>query len=315
MINIVDKDLDEKVSDTVKRYKLEKYKVPNTNNYYDHTTFSVNSLSDYIHIVGKLALLVKNSPFDTMLYRGMSNAEWRLLPSLLRLPAYKYDLEHNLALDFLSEEPKLFENSKSNFENLTKMQHFGIPTRSLDFSKNPLVALFFACSENFKKTGRVVFTLNRLRYFNDSLIENISSLHLYDSIFNMPLDEWLEKISVREYLYSLYLYDNPLLFVKPVYLDKRMEVQQSIFLIFHNYIRDIVANNIYRGYDEYKKFYNFEITKEEVKEIYKDQIEHPILRLDSDPVFVVQKNNFQKMVKLNSESISKLNDFFLLAIF
>ena len=102
MIDILDKDLEENILEIIKRYKLEKYKTSNTDKYYDHTTFLVNSLSDYIHIIGKLALLVKNSPLDTILYRGMSNSEWRLIPSLLRLPAYKYDLEHNLALDFIS---------------------------------------------------------------------------------------------------------------------------------------------------------------------------------------------------------------------
>lgn len=310
MIDTLEKNLEENISEIVKRYKLEKYIISNTDNYYDHITFSVNSLSDYVYIVGKLALIVKNSPLDTMLYRGMSNVEWKLIPSLLRLPAYKYELEHNLALDFLSEEPKLFENSKNNFENLTKMQHFGIPTRLLDFSKNPLIALFFACSENFTKTGRVVFTLNRLRYFNDPLIENISSLYLYDSIFNMSLDEWLKNIYIDEYLYSLYLDDNCSLFVKPVYLDKRMEVQQSVFLIFHNYIRDIVADNIYKGYDRYKQNYSFEITKEAVKEIYENQIKHPIIKIDSNPVFIVQKDAFKKIRELNSEDISKSKDFF-----
>lgn len=309
MIDTLDKDLEENISEIIKRYKLEKYRTSNTDKYYDHTTFLVNSLSDYIYIIGKLALLVKNSPLDTLLYRGMSNTEWRLIPSLLRLPAYKYDLEHNLALDFISEEPKLFENSKNNFESLTKMQHFGIPTRLLDFSKNPLIALFFACSENFTKYGRVVFTINRLHYFNNPLIENISSLYLYDSISNISLDEWLQKVSVSEYLNSLYLYGNTSLFVKPVYLDKRMEVQQSIFLIFHNYIRDIVADNIYDGSEHYKKNYHFEITKDEIKEIYMEQIEYPIIKFGSAPGFIVQKESFKKLKNLHSEVISKSKDF------
>lgn len=309
MIDTLEKDLENNISEIVKRYKLEKYKTSNTDNYYDHITFSVNSLSDYVHVVSKLALIVKNSPLDTMLYRGMSNAEWKLIPSLLRLPAYKYDLEHNFALDFLSEEPKLFENSKSNFENLTKMQHFGIPTRLLDFSKNPLIALFFACSENFTKVGRVVFTLNRLYYFNNPLIENISSLHLYDSIFNLPLDEWLKDISISDYLFSLYK-GNSSLFVKPVYLDRRMEVQQSVFLLFHNYIRDIVADSIYYNWDKYKNPYNIDLTKETIKEIYKEQIKQPIISFSSKPAFVVQKESFKRMIELNSENIDKSEDFF-----
>lgn len=310
MIDTLDKNLEENVLKIIKRYKLEKYRTSNTDKYYDHTTFLVNSLSDYIYIISKLALLVKNSPLNALLYRGMSNAEWKLIPSLLRLPAYKYDFEHNLALDFISEEPKLFENSKSNFENLTKMQHFGIPTRLLDFSLNPLIALFFACSENFSKYGRVVFTFNRLHYFNEPLIENISTLHLYDSIFNMPLDEWLKNISISNYLSSLYLYECPLVFVKPVYLDKRMEVQKSVFLLFHNYIRDIVADNIYQGYYGYREKYKFSITKDEIKEIYKNQIEQPIIRFGANPAFVVQKSNYKRIIEQNSKESCENDNFF-----
>jgi hypothetical protein len=86
----------------------------------------------------------------------------QLLPSLLREdPNGKGKVylegEHLLFRELLTMEPNSFSNDISGFDILTRMQHYGMPTRMLDISSNPLTALYFAC-ENLKhnEDGEVV---------------------------------------------------------------------------------------------------------------------------------------------------------------
>lgn len=86
-------------------------------------------------------------------YRGHSDESYSLLPSVLRGHTKEYESEiFNLAMTECSKE---FEGMSSHADILSKMQHFGIPTRLLDITGNPLVALYFACEDTQSKDGVV----------------------------------------------------------------------------------------------------------------------------------------------------------------
>lgn len=284
----------------IKKGSLKSFSVASTDRYYDHTTFKIESLSDYIQLVETLSFSFSKNPGGDLLYRGMADSQWWLLPSILRNSGKNrktYALEHDLAVSFLSEMPDLFSNTNHNFEKLFKMQHFGIPTRLLDFTQNPLVALYFACAEHPSKQGRVVFTRSWLSHFDEPIVECISSLFLIPYLLNMPLDGWLEKsnLSVSDYLFKVYtdLHDTSPLFVKPIYLDRRMEAQKSVFLLFHNYIRDTADRKYYHYGGKGEK--NLAHLSEDLEEIYKEQIQAPTLSFGSSPCFVVDKMSFERL--------------------
>ncbi|MCI8291670.1 MAG: FRG domain-containing protein [Clostridia bacterium] len=284
----------------IKKHKLSELATEPTDRYYDHITFSVGSLSDFITLVEAFAELPQLQVSQNLLYRGMADSRWKLLPSLMRIIEEKpkwYAPEHDLAVEFKSDIPTLFQNTHSNFEIIAKMQHFGIPTRLLDFTLNPLIALYFACSEHPRTPGRVVFTVNQFHYFDDPCVECTSSLYLIKNCNNLVLDKFVQPyhISVSDYLFDLFaeIHTHTPLFVKPPYLDDRMRVQRSIFLLFHNYVRDGLADGFYYNYKEVAP----EIFRHEtLEDIYKEQIEQPIFRLQDSPFFILNKCTFDRLV-------------------
>lgn len=78
-------------------------------------------------------------------YRGHTKISHSLVPSLLRT-RYTYVEEHNFYVDSYARGRDFIKNSTNSWEFLSIMQHFGIPTRLLDWSESLATALFFALS-------------------------------------------------------------------------------------------------------------------------------------------------------------------------
>ncbi len=78
-------------------------------------------------------------------FRGHNQADYHLVPSLLRKPL-REDTEHNLYHECFARAGNLVARDSSPWERLAFLQHYGIPTRLLDWTESFGVALFFALS-------------------------------------------------------------------------------------------------------------------------------------------------------------------------
>lgn len=75
-------------------------------------------------------------------FRGQKNASWEVRPNIFR--GDNLASEHIVIDRAQRQNPVEFRDCANNFEVLTKLQHYGLGTRLLDVTLNPLVALYFA---------------------------------------------------------------------------------------------------------------------------------------------------------------------------
>ena len=108
-------------------------------------TYRIHSFLDFEILLSEIYKQDRMVNMEDYAYRGVQNKEYGLETSLsyTGLVDYESEMIHSLRNSMPSE----FLDCKDTYTMVAKMQHYGLPTRLLDFSRNPLVALWFACDD------------------------------------------------------------------------------------------------------------------------------------------------------------------------
>jgi FRG domain len=188
----------------------------------------VESVANFVHLACDIRTRwthAKGEYFDPW-FRGQADARWRLSPGVFR-----YDVageENDLRIEFRRRGLQLLSERAPEDEGgwYFLMQHYGAPTRLLDWTDSALVALFFALNSN--AAGRPAVAANAVVWMLDPW--RLNEIVLDDARVCLP--EWDTAAPFLPPLPSGELMPAYPIAVDPPHFARRLSVQRSHFTIF-----------------------------------------------------------------------------------
>ncbi len=218
----------------------------------------IDSVSSFIENIKRIKEMKESEDgTSTELYfRGQETEFWDIEPSIFRDDMLS--IEHKLMQIPLQKSPTEFRDLNSMFDIMTKYQHYGMCTRLLDLTTNPLVALYFACKKHglekyaTEDDGEVEKEPYGVIYYTDKYypsqstdleIQIVSALASYDLEKENTLLDVLERLYhdkiidkeakdnwLANYKEFVEIIQNNYM-VMPTYTNERLRKQSGVFLL------------------------------------------------------------------------------------
>ena len=113
----------------------------------------------------KNEVIIKGTIPDSLLFRGQGS-NFPLVPKIGRRKkdVYFERIESNLIQEIKRRGDKIIAKQLDDWELLVYVQHYGLATRLLDWTTNPLTALWFACESAQENKSAFVYMLRYNEY-------------------------------------------------------------------------------------------------------------------------------------------------------
>lgn len=168
-------------------------------------------------------------------YRGLSDISYNLKTSLIRLGGPYDVLEKHLIRNFSKYSKQMITNNNldSFWDVLALAQHFGLPTRLLDWTYSPYIALHFATAnlEKYDVDG-VIWAVNHekvIDYLPDQLkiiLREEGSNKFTTELLNPVCTSWKEFDALQVETFPI--------FFEPISFDDRIVNQFALFSAMSN---------------------------------------------------------------------------------
>jgi hypothetical protein len=214
----------------------------------------VNSVQSLMREIENSGLTAQNHGHVRVWFRGHSREGWPLQPGVYRgrlegvSEPDRWNVERHLTQDFLVQSAGLRHGNETDAGLYFLQQHYGMPTRLLDWTNNPLAALFFASIADPRSDGEL-FMLDAyqfqtasgtVRSFLGRDFRGIATAGhpVFESAL-VPIFRWKPDV-----------FPSFIIPVRPSYSDVRISSQRSCFT-FHvpdQFVIDLAANPTLRVY-------------------------------------------------------------------
>lgn len=154
---------------------------------------------------------------DEIWYRGQSDFDHELAPSFLRLTNHTQLIEKNISDIFIQNASTLIETPSNPLDWMFIMQHYGIPTRLLDWTENPLVALYFAVEKHTNDKDGALWLLKPKNL--NSPVLGFATIPMYDND------------NVLEHMRGQSQYPKTPVAILATRNNSRIQIQEGVFTI------------------------------------------------------------------------------------